>query len=80
MVENTPVLEELIQLRHEHATILGYPNHAAYITELRMAKTYEAVATFLAELGEKLRPLWRKEKDIMLKFKEEEVYWVIPID
>ena len=34
MAENTPILEELVSLRHELATLLGYKNHAAYIQEV----------------------------------------------
>jgi len=72
MEENTPILEELVQLRHKQAKLLGYPNHVAYITELRMAKTPQAVEKFLRELAKKLRPLWDKEKEIMLTFKADE--------
>lgn len=72
MAENTPILEELIELRHKQANLLGYPTHVAYITELRMAKTPEAVDKFLKELAVKLGPLWHKERETMLQFKKEE--------
>jgi Zn-dependent oligopeptidase len=29
--ENTKILEEILQLRHQEATVLGYKNHASYI-------------------------------------------------
>ena len=34
MKENTPILEELVELRHKHAELLGYSSHAAYILEV----------------------------------------------
>lgn len=36
--ENTPILEELIQLRQKQADLLGYKNHAAYIQEVKKFK------------------------------------------
>ncbi|XP_045134136.1 thimet oligopeptidase-like [Portunus trituberculatus] len=72
MEENTPILEELISLRQKQAELLGYKNHAHYVLEERMAKNPENVAHFLANLSEKLQPLWEEEKVLMLKFKKEE--------
>jgi thimet oligopeptidase len=37
--ENTPILERLLVLRHEKANLLGYPDHASYILDIRMAKS-----------------------------------------
>ena len=71
--------------------VLGYKNHASYITEvrcrffpkveninfvfwkLRMAKTADAVQKFLAELGERIKPLRDRELDVFLKYKSSEV-------
>lgn len=53
--------------------MLGYPNHAAYKTEILMAKSPETVNTFLSELAEKLTPLWNEEKKYLLELKEKEV-------
>jgi len=72
MKENTGILEEIIQLRIKQAALLGYPSHAAYVQEMRMAKTPETVESFLEELAVKLQPLWAKEREVMLKLKEEE--------
>ena len=38
-----------------------------------MAKDPDTVAKFLSDLAEKLQPLWKNEKEEMLKLKEEEV-------
>ncbi|KAG8173142.1 hypothetical protein JTE90_009836 [Oedothorax gibbosus] len=61
--ENYPLLQEIVQMRHKLANMLGYPNHASYETELLMSKSAETVSTFLSELLEKLRPMWAKEKE-----------------
>lgn len=41
----------IAQLRTEKAALLGYPNWAAYALEDQMARTPDAVQTFLARLG-----------------------------
>ena len=71
--ENTPRIEELVQLRHKKAKMLGYPTHAAYVQEERMAKNPETVATFLKSLKEKLQKLWSKEEAKFLELKEAEM-------
>ena len=72
MEENTPILEELVELRAKMASLLGYPTHAAYVTEMRMAKTGENVANFLADLAKKLTPLGEKEIEELLALKKAE--------
>ncbi|CAL1530338.1 unnamed protein product [Lymnaea stagnalis] len=70
--ENTPILEELVKLRHEKAQLLGYPTHAHFVLDMRMAKTPETVSEFLASLAEKLKPLKEEEMKIFLTYKKEE--------
>lgn len=70
--KNVAILEEMLQLRHEVATTLGYENHAAYVLEQRMASKPSVVKNFLAELDDKLTPLAKRELDVLLKLKEEE--------
>lgn len=72
MVENTKILEELVELRHQQAELLGYANHASYVHELRMAKSPENVTKFLSELAAKLQPLWSEEKAELLALKAQE--------
>jgi len=48
--KNIAVIEELLALRAEKATLLGYATWADYILEPRMAKTPENVASFLEGL------------------------------
>ncbi|UYV67343.1 THOP1 [Cordylochernes scorpioides] len=59
--------------RHDkQAELLGFPTHAAYITDLRMAKSPEKVRNFLTELASKLAPMWKKEEAYLLELKEKD--------
>ena len=69
---NTPIIEQLIELRQKQADLLGYKNHASYVQELRMAKNPERVGAFLSGLAAKLQPIWAKEREEMLQLKEAE--------
>ncbi|XP_063415153.1 thimet oligopeptidase-like [Mytilus trossulus] len=70
--ENTAILEELIKLRHEKAQILGFPSHSAFVLDMRMAKTPEAVTSFLSGLSKKLQALKQSEMSLFLEYKKEE--------
>ena len=52
---NVAVIEQIIQLRHDAAKLLGYAHPADYETEVRMSKNAATVMDFY----EKLRPLVR---------------------
>ncbi|XP_067121537.1 thimet oligopeptidase-like [Centruroides vittatus] len=70
--ENTVILEKLAELRHEIAVLLGFPNYAAFVTDLRMAKTAETVYNFLTQLALKLDPVWKEERKFILELKKKE--------
>lgn len=70
--ENTEILEELVKLRHEKAQILGFPTHSSFVLDMRMAKTAEAVTTFLTDLSKKLQALKESEMKLFLEYKKEE--------
>lgn len=53
--KNLARLEETLRLRHETAKMLGYANHASYVLDDRMAKTPQAVATFLERVAARLK-------------------------
>ncbi len=55
--KNVGILEHVLKLRGEEATLLGYKSNAEYEIEVRMAKTPKAVDDFYA----KLRPLAREK-------------------
>lgn len=49
--DNTGVLLEIVRLRAERAELLGFPNHAAYVTKDETAGSPEAVAAMLGKLA-----------------------------
>lgn len=70
--ENTAIIEEIVGLRQQQAELLGYPNHATYIQEVRMAKNPDTVKDFLGGLAVKVKQLWEEEQKVMMKMKDEE--------
>jgi thimet oligopeptidase len=61
--KNLKIIEELVALRHEIATILGYAHHADLRTENRMAKSAAAVSEFQDSLLGKLEKGTKFELD-----------------
>ena len=69
--QNVPLFREAVLLRDEAARLLGYPNHAAFRIEDKMAKTPATVDTFLDDLRQRLKEGGRKEMKILKALKEE---------
>src|SRR3569833_1610372 len=67
---NAPLFKEALVLRDEAARLLGYPNHAAFRIEDKMAKTPETVDQFLGNLRERLKAGGQKEIAHLLKPKK----------
>ncbi len=59
--KNLKIIEEIVKLRHEIATILGYKHHADFRTENRMAKSAKNVDEFQSSLLKTLAPLAKKD-------------------
>ena len=59
--DNQSNVLEIVKLRHQRAELLGYPSHAHFVLEERMAKTPENVFSFLNELLEKAKPAAQEE-------------------
>ena len=51
--DNTPVIDELLSLRHRLAGVLGFGHYADYALSTRMADSPERVMTFLSGLAER---------------------------
>ncbi len=59
--DNTPLIEEIVPLRHELAGLLGFGNFAEYALATRMAKTRGQVQGFLDDLAQRCRPAALRE-------------------
>lgn len=67
---NVAIIEELVVLRAETANLLKFKTHADYILDERMAKSATKVKTFLSDLGDKMRPLFVKEREALGVYKK----------
>lgn len=47
MQENCLILKELVDLRAQKASLLGFNTHADFVLEMNMAKSSKIVASFL---------------------------------
>nr|XP_019962931.1 PREDICTED: LOW QUALITY PROTEIN: thimet oligopeptidase-like [Paralichthys olivaceus] len=70
--ENSVILKELVELRAQKCSLLGFSTHADFVLEMNMAKSGKKVAGFLEELACKLKPLGDEEREVILKLKEKE--------
>jgi oligopeptidase A len=55
--DNTPLIDELLALRHELAGLLGYGDYVEYALARRMASSADEVLDFLGQLVDLARPL-----------------------
>ena len=60
-LDNKEIVLKTAKLRFNRATLLGYPSHAAFVLEERMAETTQKVEDFLSQLLEKAKPAALKE-------------------
>ena len=70
--QNIELFKEAIVLRDEAARLLGYPNHATFRIEDKMAKTPRTVNDFLGDLRTRLAPGGVKEIEELKKLKKAE--------
>jgi oligopeptidase A len=54
--DNGALMEEILQLRHEEARLLGFPSYAHVSLETKMAESPDAVERFLVDLARRARP------------------------
>jgi len=71
--DNVPLFKEAIILRDEAARLLGYPNHATFRIEDKMAKTPKTVTDFLGDLRTQLAPGGVKETEHLKELKQEDL-------
>lgn len=71
--QNVPLFRETILLRDEAARLLGYPNHATFKIEDKMAKTTKTVDDFLADLRQRLTKGGAAELELLTKLKRQDL-------
>jgi len=59
--DNTPVMEQILALRHEEAQLLGFENYAQLSLATKMANKPADVITFLEDLAQKSLPQARQD-------------------
>lgn len=67
---NLEVLQRMLRLRHELATLLGYPSWAAYVTEDKMIGTEDAAAEFITRVSQLATPRMRRDYTALLARKQ----------
>ncbi|KAK0128117.1 hypothetical protein ONS95_000100 [Cadophora gregata] len=68
--DNVPLFQEMIELRAEHAELLGYKYHADLVIQDRLM-TMEGVADLLVDLQQKTAPASESSRDKLRKLKRE---------
>ncbi|KAL7009563.1 metalloendopeptidase [Cystobasidiomycetes sp. EMM_F5] len=69
---NTKLFQEVMELRREAASVIGYSTWADYIIEPKMAKSAKTAIDFLEDLYSKIKPIGELERDRLLALKKQE--------
>ncbi len=72
MAENGPLLNKLVSVRRQIASLLGYETWADYQIEPKMAGTSRRAIGFAEELAEGLAPKFEKEVEVLRQLKVQE--------
>jgi oligopeptidase A len=70
--DNTPVMEEILALRHELAELLGFGNYAEKSLATKMAENPQQVLEFLTDLAKRARPQGEAELAQLRAFTQKE--------
>jgi len=70
--DNSPVMEQILALRHEAAQLLGFENYAEKSLATKMAQSTDQVLAFLNDLAERSLPLAKQELDELRAFAKQE--------
>jgi oligopeptidase A len=66
--DNAPLMDEILALRYELATLVGFANYAEYSLATKMARDPAEVLGFLRRLAAVARPAARRELDALEAF------------
>ena len=70
-LDNSELIQEILQLRQEEALLLGYPNYAEVSVATKMADSPAKVISFLRDLSQRARPFAEKDLADMRQFASE---------
>ncbi len=68
--KNGPILQAMIEKRHELAKLLGYSSYADYVVEDKMIKEAKSIHSFIDKISDIAKEGADKEYEAMLKFKQ----------
>ena len=68
---NTPLIERIVELRHEMSLLLGYSSFSQYTLEKKMAKNPETVQKFEEDLANLIVNKGREELKTLTELKKE---------
>jgi oligopeptidase A len=71
--DNTPLMEEIVQLRGEEAGLLGFANYGEVSLATKMAESPQQVAGFMRELAQRARPFAEKDMAELREFARAEL-------
>jgi oligopeptidase A len=72
-LDNAPIIDELLAMRHEEAGLLGYANFAQVSLVPKMAESPAQVTTFLRDLAARARPFAERDMAELRRFAAEEL-------
>jgi len=70
--DNSPLMEEILALRHEAAQLLGFENYAERSIATKMAVSTTQVMEFLTDLAERSLPIAKNDLDELRAFANEQ--------
>lgn len=59
--DNTPIIAEILSLRHQLANLVGFDNHAERSLATKMAQSPQQVLDFLTDLAQRSKPIAEQE-------------------
>lgn len=71
--DNSPLIEKIVQCRHQMARLLGYESYGEYSLETKMAKSPEHVLSFLKDLANRAYPMAQEEFKALKVFAHEQL-------
>ena len=71
--DNTPLMDEILRLRHEKAQLLGFANYADYSLATKMAESSQHVLRFLGDLAQRSLSIAKRDMEELRAFAASEL-------